>query len=163
MNKVICSMCLLVLVACAAPPPGAFVQKADAPQTGSHIRRARFLSDIPMDKSYAQLSAEQQALVRALYSDLPADAEPPFPKEGMGAITTELEKAMRVIPAAGVLVAVANVDAAGVVQSVSFYKTPSQDMAQAVSRILVSTPFKPGLCAGQPCAMTYPLRLVFER
>ncbi len=162
MNKVLLLVSALLMASCATQPEPSFKKKYETASTGSHIRRNAVLAELPFDKSYEQLTLEQQALVKSAYKDLPKGVEPPFPRDGVGVIADELKKAVQVIPVTGELFAVAQVDALGAVQSVSFFSAPNKNIAEAVSRILVSTPFKPASCNGVPCQMAYPLQLSFK-
>lgn len=162
MSKLFHLVVALLIASCAVQSEPDFKQKYATAVTGSHIRRDAVLAELPFDKAYADLTLDQKTLVKSAYENLPEGVEPPFPRDGIGAIADQLKKAVQVIPAVGALFAVAQVDAAGDVQSVSFFSTPSKNMAEAVSRILVSTPFKPASCHGVPCQMAYPLQLSFK-
>ncbi|HET9864859.1 MAG TPA: hypothetical protein VFP37_15555, partial [Steroidobacteraceae bacterium] len=51
--------------------------------TGTLIKKElRWRSKIPLDKTWEQLTPEQQAEFRSLYESMPEYDEPPFPAEG---------------------------------------------------------------------------------
>ena len=55
------------------------------------------------------------------------------------------------------------VDAKGVAQSVSVIASPDSDMTRVAAGVLMLETYKPALCAGQPCAMAFPVRMEFHR
>lgn len=131
-------------------------------ETGTRLGRAAVRSSLPLNRRYAELDAADQAKLRADYEGMPADDEPPFPAEGLLTVFTAIKNGMDKMGALGTLTLVADVDTAGKVRHVDSYGKVDPDFARFASRVLVSTPFKPGMCAGKPCNMQYVLRLQFS-
>lgn len=160
--------CLLAvsLIACAATaganelPRKQFEVRVD--ETGTRLGRAAIRSALPLNRRYAELDAAEKAQLRADYEGMPAEDEPPFPADGLLTIFTAVKDGMDKMGALGTLTLVADVDSAGKVRHVDSFGKVDPDFARFASRVLVATPFKPGLCAGKPCNMQYVLRLQFS-
>ena len=132
---------------------------ADYVATGSHVvRHLTWSSKLPFDKSYAELTASQQAYIRDQYTGLSPEEVPPFPVDGLRAIFRIVDKSADQLvgrPEIGPLVAVAKVDESGAALSVSVFKTPSAAATAAISYALMNTEFKPARRSGTPVAMDY--------
>lgn len=154
------------VLACAASawadslPRKQFEVRVD--ETGTRLGRAAIRSVLPLNRRYAELDAAEKATLRADYEGMPADDEPPFPADGLLTIFTAVKDGMDKMGALGTLTLVADVDAAGKVRHVDSFGKVDPDFARFASRVLASTPFKPGVCAGKPCSMQYVLRLQFS-
>lgn len=129
---------------------------------GTRLGHAAIRSALPMNRRYAELDEDEKARVRADYEGIPPGDEPPFPAEGLLPIFSAIKVATDRLGTQGQLTLVADVDASGKVQHVDTFGTVDPDFAKFVSRIVVATPYKPGVCAGQPCAMQSVLRLSFS-
>ena len=146
----------------AAPAPEYGI-KEDRPRTGSMIRRQMVGPvAIPVHLSYDQLSPEDRAKFNTNYENVAPGDEPPFPTGGLKTILDPLRKAQASLLVEGDLFLVAKVDSSGVPQEVVAYGSPSPAMTQLAARILLLTKFKPAVCGGQPCAMEFPLRILFK-
>jgi hypothetical protein len=132
------------------------------PRTGTRIRRDVAFWDLPFDKQYAELSEAEKAKVRAMYDDLPVECEPPFPLYGLKNLADGITQVQKALKERGDLFAVALVDANGNVQNVSFYETPSPEMAKALGYLLVQEKFKPATCSGQAVEMEFAVRTRFR-
>jgi hypothetical protein len=166
MKRRLAPLVALGLVACATSawagdlPRKQFEVRVE--ETGTRLGRAAIRSALPLNRRYADLDAAEKAAVRADYDGMPADDEPPFPAEGLLPIFTAIQAGMDRMGALGTLTLVADVDEAGKVRHVDSFGKVDPDFARFASRVLVSTPFKPGVCAGKPCNMQYVLRVQFS-
>jgi hypothetical protein len=117
---------------------------------------------IPFNKTYDHLTQEQRKQIRSAYEHLAESDDPPYPLQGMKEIILPIHEVQNKLLENGTLCAIADVDQNGDVQKIAFYSTPSKEMTQAVSLILISTKFKPATCAGNPCSMQFPIKVSFE-
>jgi len=156
---------MLTHVAIAADPPQGenFKLMESAPATGTNIKRQLVSSYLPFNKRYADLTPEQKARLRAEYDKMPDTDEPPFPKDGLGSVYLKLSRAQERLQSEGALLMHVQIDAEGVAQSVSVIQTPDRDMAQVAAGVMILEKYKPAVCAGQPCAMSFPVRMEFRR
>ena len=163
-------LALLILLAANAASSLAAAQaspeysiREDTVLPGSIDRRAIAKStDIPINETYAELSAADKAKVRRQYLRLPDTDEPPFPKSGLQALLKPIARGQQKLQASGKLVLVGVVDPSGKVLKVTAIGSPSPELTKFASEVMLLTPFKPGLCAGKPCAMEFPLHLDFD-
>ena len=144
-------------------PPPQYSIKQSVSDTGTRIpRKIVQASAIPLNRSYAQLTEEEQRLVKSQYEAmLPLD-EPPFPAAGLRPIHEAIAEIQRRLLAKGKLSMDAEVDAQGAVTSVSVYESPDPKLTQASATVLMLTKFKPAVCQGAPCKMSFPLRVTFQ-
>lgn len=139
--------------ALVAAAPGGYVLKNEA-RTGSHIKREVATNfPVPPAKSYAELTREEQGNVKSHYVYLQENDEPPYPLKGYEAVSQPVVDGNRHLYLKGDLTLLAQVGADGKVSSVSVLKSPAQEMTDFASKVLLITPFKPAICAGQACAM----------
>ena len=160
---------LILLAANTTPSPAAaqtsprYSVREEAARTGSSIRREIAKStDIPINKTYAELSAADKANFRSNYLRLPDTDEPPFPKAGLQALLKPIAQGAETSGVHGKLLLVGVVDPSGNVQQVTAIGSPSPELTKFASEVMLLTPFKPGLCAGKPCTMEFPLHLQFD-
>ncbi len=125
------------------------------PKPGTKFKQKLYESNVPFDLRYREMSSTLQARVKDAYGGLKDSETPPFPTEGMQAIYRPLYKANRALDDEGDVLAIAMVDAAGKVESVSMYKSPTDNVASMVNYILVNTKFDPATCDGTPCKMEF--------
>jgi len=118
-------------------------------------------SSLPFDKSYDELSLEQKAIIRAEYTQLGENDEPPYPEGGKGPLVKVIAKMQHIMLVTGELSLIARIDEHGDAQTVSVLKTPSDSVSQAVAYAVMQTKFKPGICDSKVCAMDFPLRVSF--
>ncbi|HZP65590.1 MAG TPA: hypothetical protein VFB32_04720 [Rudaea sp.] len=150
-----------VLFVCALATAGTvqagdYTVLQDRPETGTHIARAVAEgARIPLDKSYAELSPAQQHALKAEYSGLGVNDEPPFPSAGLKRVYQALAGSYEVAPASGELALLVDVDAKGDPGGVTVVRTPDPRSARRASAALMREKFKPALCSGHPCAMQY--------
>jgi hypothetical protein len=53
------------------------------------------------------------------------------------------------------------VDATGKAQSAEILESPDKDLGKAMAEVLLLQKYKPAVCKGVPCEMTYPFRMYF--
>jgi hypothetical protein len=132
--------------------------------TGTLLKkRLRWTSPIPLNKTWEQLTPEQQAEFRAMYASIPDANEPPFPIKGLKPVFSAIQKGQDVMQARGELdfaVTVGPDGKATYVESRQELGGPNaREMSNYVASVLMMAKYKPALCAGQPCAMEFPFKL----
>lgn len=88
--------------------------------------------------------------------------EPPFPVDGLPPIHEAIAEVQRRLLVHGALSMFADVDSGGGATSVSVYESPDPKLTQAAAAVLMLTKFKPAVCKGEPCRMSFPLRVAFK-
>jgi hypothetical protein len=126
-------------------------------ETGTIIKKdIRWDSKIPLNKTYAELTAEQKAELHKMYENLPEGDEPPFPEQGMKPIFSAIRKAQRIRQARGELNMAVTVGPDGNATKVEdrggVYDIQMTEIAQ---QVLLLTKYKPAVCKGQPCTMQF--------
>ncbi len=130
--------------------------------TGSHIARGAVTNlVIPPDKSYAELSPQQQAMLKGQYESMQAADEPPYPAFGSHTIYDAIHRVQQNLMVEGKLDMVVQVNEQGKATSVAVLSSPDPKMTQAAASILMLQQYKPAVCGGAPCAMAYPFRVDF--
>ena len=152
-------------VAQDAPAKAGFNIKEDTPATGSNIRRdAVWGGSLPYDKTYAELSPEQQRIFKSRFVEMPEGDEPPFPVDGLGPLIGAISKASRTVDVGvGRLEMDVFVDETGTTTKVDIVRSPDGRLSKYAATIAMLTKFKPALCKGKPCAMGFPVNLSFVR
>jgi len=158
------SILLVLFLGPASQAAELFQVKEDSARTGSRIRPVSASANVPFELDYDQLSDGQVQIVRAGYESLPQSYEPPYPEGGIEAIYKFIDQALNSATrqVQGEMLIGAQVDEKGLVQNVSFYLTPTQDMATLAAHALMRVKFKPATCKGDPCAMEFPLYMDFQ-
>ena len=126
----------------------------ERPVTGTMIERP-VVTGIPIDKSYAELSPEQQSMVKANYGNLGASDEPPYPINGLKEISQRIANSDVSASVNGELVMQVDVSSSGVPTAVTTVHSPDPNIARIATIALQREKFKPGICRGQPCAMPF--------
>lgn len=153
-----------VFIAAGAAQAQDFNLREEGPALGTHITRRVVQGPLPFDKSWEQLTAEQQALVKSRYQQqMPAADEPPFPAHGLGPIYKAIVAIDKEIGIKGELSLSVDVDSQGKAVSVSVLKSPDDQLARAVAAVVMMQEYKPAVCAGQPCRMHFPVRINLVR
>jgi hypothetical protein len=161
-TSVALGLVLPVLGADALPPPIYFL-KQSAASTGSNIpRRVTSSSEIPLNRRYADLTPEQQELVKSNYEAMRPLDEPPYPENGLLPLFEAVREIQRRLLVEGDLTMFVDVDPKGEATSVSVIKSPDPKLTQAMASILMAVKYKPAICKGQPCSMRFPLRMNFK-
>lgn len=125
--------------------------------TGSNIRTVVGSGyAVPPEKPYAQLTPEQQQVVKGRYKVLQDDDAPPYPEKGMLEISRAMGRLISREEASGLLRANVKVDERGVAQSVTLLKSPDNEAGRLAAAMFMQIKYTPGRCAGQPCALVVP-------
>lgn len=144
----------------AAPmAEGHFTLKGDA-TVGSLARQAVWGS-VPFDKSYAELTPEQQALVKQPYKALEEGDEPPYPIKGLQPIYNWLKQAQDKVKVVGDLRLDVLVGKDGNPVSVTTIGAPSPEIAKFATLVVFKEKYKPAICHGAPCEMIFPFNMKF--
>ena len=151
-----------------APVPPAAAQTSipivqARPDTGSRIRRERVKMYIDAEKPYAELTPEQRARFRALFAGLADNDEPPYPVDGLRPVAEALVFVLADGNVGkGRLFLTVKVDEKGAPSSVSVYEAPDSRTSREAANVLMKTQYKPGVCAGRPCASEFPFDVRFD-
>jgi hypothetical protein len=111
---------------------------------------------VPFDKSYAELSHDEQQIVKSNYALLAEGDEPPYPLHGTKDTFLLLRQAISKVQASGTLRMVVMVDQDGNAESVTVHTTPHRDLSKFAADIAMIGKYKPARCSGKPCAMAFP-------
>jgi hypothetical protein len=153
--------CLLMAVVAAANAQSdtKFSMKDSEEHTGSHIKRdIGHSSSLPFDKSYQELTPEQQAIVKANYESMGPGDEPPYPAKGLAPLYRVASQALSARREYGLLEMSVVVGADGTGKSVKIYQTPDDVTAKIVALAMMHEKYKPALCKGQPCEQEFLLK-----
>ena len=131
-------------------------------QNGSKIMKVDARSPLPFNKRYQELSVKQQALFNAQFEGLASNDRPPFPTKGLSSIYQPILNHNKNLSNHGVLNMAIAVDENGNVDRVTVIDTPSEELQRKASKVLRNIKFEPASCAGDPCAMNFPVRLVLQ-
>lgn len=160
--------CLLTIAAALALALPASAQDSyaifeDTPAVGSTIKRRLLSWPVPVNRTYAQLSAEDRARVRAAYPDMAPSDEPPYPLRGMETLLREIAVVPKNQLGDGPVKMLVKVDDKGEPQSVASVQSPNRRVTQLVAFALMQEKYKPGTCAGSPCARDFVFEHDFAR
>lgn len=142
-------------------PATEYVVKQTAPSPGTNFRRDVVKAGfIPLDKTYAELSAAQKASLKAQYDNMKDGDEPPFPEHGLLPLYQALAQLHEKLDFKykGALSMYISVDSKGNATAVSVGKSPDPEVTQDVAQLLVMEKFKPAICNGSPCAQVFAFR-----
>ncbi|MBB3118121.1 energy transducer TonB [Pseudoduganella violacea] len=142
-----------------------YTLKRDDPPIGSNIKRDAAIGRLPLNKSYGDLTPEQQLIVKAPYASMGEGDEPPFPEKGLASIYKAMHTIHGYIYEDGAIDMEVVVDRDGKPLNVLVYKTPDARASETMALVLMSTKFKPALCGGKPCQQNFLFRaeLTHER
>src|SRR5689334_18057614 len=140
--------------------PGQILHESSS-DTGSLMPKSLvWTSDIPLNKTYGELSPKEKSDFHALYESMGPGDEPPFPLEGMKPIFNALKKAQYKMKAHGELNFAVTVGPDGKATKVEDYgSTDKPQMSELAGSVLLMTKFKPAVCNGKPCVMQFPFKL----
>ena len=148
------------VAAVSQPAPGDYRLRSSYPPTGSMIRDTiSWSNSIPLDRPYERFTPEQKAALKSAYVNLESEDEPPFPDQGLAPILSAVSRIIGAKWYEGEVLMHVAIDAAGSAREFKLIKYPNLEIAKAVATVVAVTKFKPAKCAGQPCAMDYPLHL----
>jgi hypothetical protein len=143
----------------SAEPPAVYSVKDIV--VGTMIPQAVITSAVPFDKTYAQMSAEQKAVLAQDYESLAPGDEPPYPALGLGHVSSYMVRFAEMTDVTGPLVATVEVSPEGKARNVAVYRSPDPRLTSMVTTLLANESYKPGKCGGAPCAMSYVMRVDF--
>jgi hypothetical protein len=125
--------------------------------TGTLLKKdIRWESDIPLNKTYGELTQAQKEALHATYLSLPPSDEPPFPEEGFKPIFNAVKKAQHILQAHGELNMVVTVGPDGkAIKVENFGNVQNPRMINVTQQVLLLTKYKPGVCGGTPCTMQF--------
>jgi hypothetical protein len=147
--------------AAAALSGARYGMQRDSPATGSHMITRDVTGYVPFDKSYAELTPEQQAAVKSPYLALEEGDEPPYPIHGLQPIFNWLKKAQDKALVVGELRLDVLVGKDGNPVSVKTIGAPSPEIAKFATLVVGKEKYKPAVCHGAPCEMVFPFRMEF--
>jgi hypothetical protein len=146
------------------PPPARYSIKQDRPDPGSAILRDEVSGGgLPINRSYAELTPEQQDSLKSHYVKMGPNDEPPFPVRGLRGIYKSLAVGQQKLLVQGHLTMFVQVSASGEAVSVLVLSSPDPAMTKFAAAVLMEEKYKPALCDGVPCAMQFPFRIEFTR
>ena len=154
---------LSLLWASSALAEDVYAIRADNLQTGSSILRAAVKWPVRIDKTYAQLSADEQRRVRGDYVKMGARDEPAYPRDGMMPVLREVARIQPNTEHHGLMHLAVRVDANGQPHGIAVLANPDDPGTQAVSFVLMHTTYKPAICDGAPCASDYSFKYELQR
>ncbi|GHA01920.1 hypothetical protein GCM10008090_08920 [Arenicella chitinivorans] len=152
---------LTVASASAASSQSSYHLRGEPP-SGSKIPSVAATAPLPFDTSYVALSASQKALVKSAYESLGLNDTPPFPRHGLKQVYQPVIEANHKIGATGDLVLIADVNQFGFVETITVQASPAQALSLKAEEVLRSARFDPASCDGQPCRMTFPVKISFQ-
>ena len=118
---------------------------------------------IPFNRPYSELPIEFKIAIKSHYQGMGDLDEPPFPLEGLAALYEPVIKVQSQMGAVGEFYAELKVDSSGIASEIAVKRSPSQAITNLVAGVALLTKFKPGICDGTPCAMSFPLTISFSR
>lgn len=132
------------------------------PSSGTKVRKIEATSAIPFNKSYVELSNNQQAIFNAQFQDLSANERPPFPVKGLRSIYRPILDKNKSLEYSGVLSLTILVDEKGRVDNVSVVETTSPELEKFAVEALAGVKFDPAVCDGAACSMEFPVKIVLN-
>jgi hypothetical protein len=120
-----------------------------------------WVKGLPFGESYDRLTPGQKQSARSSYLMLHETDEPPYPADGMQSAANWMSKVQEKGLMLGALVLYVTVGVDGKASSVKVVRSPDPELSRVASMIMMNEKFKPGICAGTPCAMVYPIRYQF--
>jgi hypothetical protein len=133
---------------------------SDRPVTGTMIERPVVMgAHVPLDKSYAELTPEQQLMVKANYGNLGASDEPPYPLNGLKSVSQRIANSDVSATVDGELVVQIDVNSSGDATAATVVQTPNVRVAQIAATALQREKYKPAICRGQACSMPFVYRV----
>ena len=131
--------------------------------TGSLVPQEIIRSAAPFDGRYSDLTPEQKAALANDYETLPAGDEPPYPLYGLRHMLNPVVRYADTVGPVGPLIASVVVDSQGRAGEVTVYRSPDAETTRLIAAALTFEQYKPAVCHGQPCKMSYVLRLDFPK
>jgi hypothetical protein len=128
----------------------------------SHIARKQIYNiAVPLDKPYEELNPLEKLTVKAAFPNLQEDDEPPYPLRGTRSIIGALDELNHRVGLSGTLLMSIVVGLDGLPKRVDMLTRANADTLKTISDLIMERRFKPGICHGEPCQMSYPFRMTF--
>jgi hypothetical protein len=140
----------------AAPEEYSIVQTA--PSLGSSIKREIIRAGtVPINRPYADFTADEKARLMRDYWQLKPGDEPPFPSNGLMPILQAVQLAYEktLLQAHGPLVLSVEIDEKGHANGFVVRESPDPLIAEAAAVALMGQTYKPGTINGKPSVMRY--------
>lgn len=158
---------LALATACAMTAGSAMAQQLPYRITdtivGSVIPQDIIRSSTPIGGRYSELTPDEKAAVASDYEEMAAGDEPPYPLYGVRHLLAPVVRYVDGDRPLGPLTASVVIDSQGKPGKITVYKSSDQVLTRFVASQLATEEYKPALCHGQPCEMTFVLRLEFPR
>ena len=134
------------------------------PKKGSKFKHVEAEFPVPFDRSYSQLTEEQQDIYRKVHTWLTSnkladDHTPPYPAKGLRAIYKPIIKKNKLVAINKTVFFIVDVKETGEVKQVRIYKSPNNEFTEFLNTLAFVTKFEPATCAGEPCAGEFPFEL----
>jgi hypothetical protein len=140
-----------------------YTLKQEQPSVGTSLKRDIVTGGrVPFEKRYADLTPEQQAIVKSQYEQMGPNDEPPYPADGLGPVYKLFSLVQERTHATGYYSIAVEIDSQGKPTAVSFLKADHEDVAKLLAQAALIQKYKPALCNGTPCAMQIPFRVAFN-
>lgn len=118
---------------------------------------------LPFNKSYAELTPEQQRIARSAFPALQDGDVPPYPAHGTASVMRAVSKAMQIRPQEGELWMDVLVDEQGKPTSSTVRMAPDKEIANFAGNLLLISKFTPAVCGGKPCPMSYSFHMQLRK
>jgi hypothetical protein len=153
----------LILASSALLAQTNYTLKQEQPSVGTSLKRDIVKGGrVPFDKRYAELTPEQQAIIKSQYEQMGPNDEPPYPADGLGPVYKLFSLVQERTHATGYYSIAVEIDSQGKPTAVSFLKADHEDVAKLLAQAALIQKYKPAVCNGTPCAMQIPFRVNFE-
>ncbi|RZT11151.1 hypothetical protein SAMN05216319_0370 [Duganella sp. CF402] len=154
---------LLPLILASSSACAQYTLKQEQASVGTNLKRDIVTGGrVPFDKRYAELTPEQQAIVKSQYEAMGPTDEPPYPADGLGPVYKLFSLVQERTHATGYYSIAIEIDSQGKPTAVSFLKAEDEDVAKLLAQAALIQKYKPALCNGTPCAMQVPYRIAFN-
>lgn len=120
-------------------------------------------SPVPTNVGYAAFTPEQKAVFDAQFPALEEGDEPPYPVGGTRQFFEYMSRVSGRLGGRGELALYVNVAADGTVESVRASGNDDPELRHYAGTGAGVLKYKPAVCRGKPCAMTFPLRFTLGR
>jgi hypothetical protein len=161
-------MRLLILLPLILASSSLFAQnnytlKQEQASVGTNLKRDIVKGGrVPFDKRYAELTPEQQAIIKSQYEQMGPNDEPPYPADGLAPVYKLFSLVQERTHATGYYSIAVEIDSQGKPTAVSFLKAEDDNVAKLLAQAALIQTYKPALCDGAPCAMQIPFRIAFN-
>ena len=137
------------------PAQPARIHRIEPTRTSLRLVADTSTTALPFAASYADMAPAEKDVVRSMYL-LGENDEPPYPVDGMQKIHDAVGKLLGKADGAGPFLIHVKVDSEGKASEVVVPASPSEQLTRSIASLLMKAKYKPGLCAGKPCALDFP-------